>query len=283
MRQIATSNWFMDWQKYPKSRTSIRIWQPETLDSIKCHTFPGMGDRSLKDTSCTIQFFFVPKVLIHPGGPLKWFYCALQLCRIWFYGLCVHEPASLTWNYGTHELPSQLDAWPRARAAVSDNLKACLAADLGFKEIYVDAQACDFMAARVAGSAAGPPPRHQPSESESAWGTKAIYIYCNYYLPCKHAGSVLVVKAAGCYAHDCGFEAGALHGVSFLYFLFMAEWYCICHVCTWYIHGLNMYVHKHKCWHTVFFKLACTAFMALHAKLVYVAHWQASLQWNSIT
>jgi hypothetical protein len=72
----------MDWQKYPKSRMSIKIRQPETLDSIKCHTFPGMGDRTLKDTSRTIQFFFVPKVLIHPGGPLKWFYCALQWRRI---------------------------------------------------------------------------------------------------------------------------------------------------------------------------------------------------------
>jgi hypothetical protein len=36
----------MDWQKYPKRRTSIRIRQPETLDSIKCHTFPGMGGRA---------------------------------------------------------------------------------------------------------------------------------------------------------------------------------------------------------------------------------------------
>ncbi len=141
--------------------------------------------------------------------------------------------------------------WCLARAAVSDNLKACLAADLGFKEIHVDARACNVMAARGAGSAAGPAPSHQPSESagESAWGTEAIYIYCNYYWSCKHAGSVLVVKAAGCYAHDCGFdsfEAAALHGVSFFYCLFKAEWNCICHMCTWYIHGLNMYVHKHK-------------------------------------
>ncbi len=99
------------------------------------------------------------------------------------------------------------------------------------------------MTARGAGSAAGPAPPHQPSESESACGTKAIYIYCNYYLPCKHAGSVLVVKAAGCYAHDCGFEAGALHGVSFFVFfvhgrvkLYMPCMYMVYtwseHVCT---------------------------------------------------
>ncbi len=98
-------------------------------------------------------------------------------------------------------------------------MKACLAADLGFKEINVDARACDVMAARGAGCTAGPAPRHQPSESV----TKAIYIYCDYCTPCKHAGSVLVVKAAGCYAHHCGFEAGALREVSFMYFLFMAK------------------------------------------------------------
>ncbi len=74
------------------------------------------------------------------------------------------------------------------------------------------------MAAMGAVGAAGPAPRHQPSES----GTKAIYIYCDYCIAYKHAGSV-VDKEAGCYAHDCGFEAGALHYVSFLYFLFMAK------------------------------------------------------------
>ncbi len=54
--------------------------------------------------------------------------------------------------------------------------KACFAADLGFKEIHVDARACDVMAARGEGGAAGPVSRHQTSES----GTKAIYIYRDY-------------------------------------------------------------------------------------------------------
>jgi hypothetical protein len=76
----------------------------------------------------------------------------------------------------------------------------------------------DVMAARGAGGAAGPAPSHQPSNS----GTKAMYIYCDYCTACKHAGSV-VVKAAGCYAHDCGFEAGALYEESFLYFVFIAK------------------------------------------------------------
>jgi hypothetical protein len=117
--------------------------------------------------------------------------------------------------------------------------KACFATDLGFKEIHVDARAGYVMAARGAGGAAGPAPRHQPSESG-----KAIYIYCDYFITCKHAGSV-VVKAAGCYAHDCGFVPSSLQYFFFLYFLFMAKWNCTCHVCTWYIHGLNMYAHKH--------------------------------------
>ena len=88
--------------------------------------------------------------------------------------------------------------------------KACFAKNLGFKEIHVDARAGYVMAARGAGGAAGPAPRHQPSESG-----KATYINCDYCFTCKHAGSV-VVKAAGCYAHDCGFKPRSLQ-----YFLFL--------------------------------------------------------------
>jgi hypothetical protein len=66
MLHIATSNGFMDWQKYPKRRKSIRILQPETLDSIKWHTFPVMGGRTLDFPlhDPALQFFFVPNVLI---------------------------------------------------------------------------------------------------------------------------------------------------------------------------------------------------------------------------
>jgi hypothetical protein len=149
----------------------------------------------------------------------------------------MHEPASLTRNYGTHEPPSQLDAWPgpncsrRLFRAEGCFGQACFAADLGFKEIHVDARAYDVMAARGAGGAAGPAPCHQPSES----GTKTIHIYCDYCITYKHAGSV-VVKAAGCYAHDCGFEAGALHYVFFLYFF---SWQSeIVH--AMYVHGIYM-------------------------------------------
>ncbi len=71
------------------------------------------------------------------------------------------------------------------------------------------------MAARGAGGAAGPAPRHQPSESGKA-------IYCDYCITCKHAGSV-VVKAAGCYAHDRGFVPSSLQYFFFLYFLFMSK------------------------------------------------------------
>ncbi len=52
----------------------------------------------------------------------------------------------------------------------------------------------DVITARGAGGAAGPAPRHQPSESGT--NLKEIYIYCDYCTTCKHAGSV-VVKAAG--------------------------------------------------------------------------------------
>ena len=33
----------MDWEKYPKSRMSIRMKQPKTLESKTYHTFPEMG------------------------------------------------------------------------------------------------------------------------------------------------------------------------------------------------------------------------------------------------
>ncbi len=73
------------------------------------------------------------------------------------------------------------------------------------------------MVARGVGGTAGPAPRHQPSESG-----KGIYMYCDYRITCKHAGSV-VVKAAGCYAHDSGFVPISLQYLFFLYFLFMAK------------------------------------------------------------
>jgi hypothetical protein len=57
----------MDWQKYPKSRTSIKTRQPETLDSIKCHTFPGMGGRTLEDILLHDFKKIVPKDLIGPA------------------------------------------------------------------------------------------------------------------------------------------------------------------------------------------------------------------------
>ena len=61
--------------------------------------------------------------------------------------------ASLTRNYGTYELPCQLDAWPGQlhRAAVRRHIsasKSCgFAANLGYKEIHVEARPGDVMAA----------------------------------------------------------------------------------------------------------------------------------------
>jgi hypothetical protein len=34
----------MDWQKYPKSRKSVRTKQPQTLESKECPAFSEMGD-----------------------------------------------------------------------------------------------------------------------------------------------------------------------------------------------------------------------------------------------
>ncbi len=66
-------------------------------------------------------------------------------------------PLAVTVWLGTTELtnlwlPSHLDAWPGPLFRAL-NSKACLAAGLGFKEIHVDAQACqcNVMAARGAG------------------------------------------------------------------------------------------------------------------------------------
>jgi hypothetical protein len=80
------------------------------------------------------------------------------------------------------------------------------------------------MAARWAGGAAGPAPSHKPSESESG---KAIYIYCDYCIICKHAGSV-VIKAAGCCAHDRGFVPSSLQ----CFFSF-------CISCSWQSHDIE--------------------------------------------
>ncbi len=66
MLHNAMSKGSMDWHKYPKSRVSIRIRQPETLDSIKCHTFPELGGKTLDILwpYLPVQLFFAPNVWI---------------------------------------------------------------------------------------------------------------------------------------------------------------------------------------------------------------------------
>jgi hypothetical protein len=54
----------MDWHKYPKSRKSIRIQQPETLYIITCHTFPGLGGKTLDIARLDSSIFFAQNVLI---------------------------------------------------------------------------------------------------------------------------------------------------------------------------------------------------------------------------
>ncbi len=102
MLHIAMSNWFMDWQKYPKSKMSIRIWQHETLDSIKCHTFPGLGSRTLDILLHNFRIFFVPKVLIEiPAHTNNFIVIPARF-------VCARASQS------DHVLPSQLDAWLKA-------------------------------------------------------------------------------------------------------------------------------------------------------------------------
>ncbi len=50
--------------KYPKCITPIRMRQPETLDSIKCHTFPGLGGKALD----ILVHYSTPQNKIVPKG-----------------------------------------------------------------------------------------------------------------------------------------------------------------------------------------------------------------------
>ncbi len=112
MRHIATSKWFINWQKYPISRMSIRIQQPETLDSIKCHTFPGMGSKTLDILLhySTLQFFFVPKVLIEQAL-LNSFFVLCNGVKSDFMACACMSPLVWLTNFQLVD-PSQLDSWP---------------------------------------------------------------------------------------------------------------------------------------------------------------------------
>ncbi len=78
----------MDLQKYPMS---IRIRQPGTLESIICHTFPGMEGRTLDMIvhNSTLQLFLVPKVLIEMPAHTNSF---IVLCNgvEWDFMACVY-------------------------------------------------------------------------------------------------------------------------------------------------------------------------------------------------
>ena len=103
MLHIATSNEFMDWQKYPKRKKSIRIRQPETLHCIKCPTFPGMRGSTLDILLHDFQFFFAKVLIAMPAHTNS--FIVLRWRQIGFYGLC---PTVLV-------LLSQLDVGPSRR------------------------------------------------------------------------------------------------------------------------------------------------------------------------
>ncbi len=72
---IMMPNGSMDWDKYPKSRKSIRIQQPEILDIITCHTFPGLGGKPLDIALFNSSIFVCTKCFNCDAGPHKQFYC----------------------------------------------------------------------------------------------------------------------------------------------------------------------------------------------------------------
>jgi hypothetical protein len=81
------------------------------------------------------------------------------------------------------------------------------------------------MAARGAGGAAGPAPRHRSSESG-----KAIYTYCDYCVTCKHADRVVVSLAV-------------MHTIVGSYPA-LCNTFSFCISCSWQIEIVHaMYVH----------------------------------------
>ncbi len=145
----------MHWQKYPKSRTSIRIRQPETLDSIKWHTFPCMGGRTLDILLHALNSSkkIVPKDLIEPAHWNSF----IVLCNGFESGfmacVCTSPQVWLgTWTTELTNLQVNLTPGPGLRLFWADcSGKACFATDLCFKEIHVDARAGYVMAARGGG------------------------------------------------------------------------------------------------------------------------------------
>jgi hypothetical protein len=61
----------MDRQKYPKSRKSIRIKQPQTLESKECPTFPEMGVGLCEAFCRRTTSSSVPKVLKMRNRPTQ--------------------------------------------------------------------------------------------------------------------------------------------------------------------------------------------------------------------
>ena len=107
MLHIATSNEFMDLQKYPKRKNSIRIRQPETLHCIKCPTFPGMRGSTLDILLHDFQFFFAKVLIEMPAHK----YSFIVLCD----GVKSDFLACARQSDSELVLLSQLDAGPSRR------------------------------------------------------------------------------------------------------------------------------------------------------------------------
>ncbi len=68
--------------------------QPETLDSITCHTFPGLGGRAFNVLLYNFQFFCAKGLVEIPA--LANNFIVIPALFEPLPGLCVHKPATRT-------------------------------------------------------------------------------------------------------------------------------------------------------------------------------------------
>ncbi len=154
MRQIATSNGWTDWQKYPKNRKAIRIQYSKTMESKTCSAFPVMGDipwsAFLQSLKQLFNFLFCAKGF-NCGPPAHTNNFPVPLCGP------TGPHIGFLWRVSaaarSHE-PKHASEWFPSR---------CTWIHYQTSKIQVEARAGDVMAG--AGGAAGPAPDvwHQPA------------------------------------------------------------------------------------------------------------------------
>ena len=139
----------------PKTRRKISLCLPSVTVSVSRHIKASGLQAFCAYVSCLYNFFF-----LYTGWPVQFPQVrnsAVPPAPVQRF-VCVHCTA--TGHLSSRGLFLHRSAVLRRRDIRGS--KPCFAADLGFKEIHVEARACDVMAG--AGGAAGPAPdvRHQP-------------------------------------------------------------------------------------------------------------------------